>query len=820
MKSKFSKVMAVVMTLVLLLSLAACASKSVSTEEANAKAEDTSAVATETAAKESETVAKAKTEKEDTSDPGYLANDYFKVQNVSNGLYVASSTTTYFANTSEDKAMTFYMKPSDLGEYIFYDETGEYLAAKSGLVVHGVSVYDPIIWKLEAAGNGSFTIYNTTANKYLTQQAGYLVLTDKVYNSSYFTFTRTTGDNPFPEATTNVNITDAKGNEVPVSEAMARPAVGEQIIGYADTHAHLFHNLGSGEVVFSGSTYSPLGITDALKDCTDTHGEQGIWDIWGIAVDGDITHDDTGYPDFNDWPTAFSTTHNQTYYKWLERAYLSGERVMVAQMVNNSVLGEITNLLPPYKNGVTNDMEAAQKQIQAVYGLQDYVDAQCGGEGKGWFHICTTAKEARETIANGQMAVFLGIECDQIFDATEDVVGEYKNGEISESEMNKELDRIDASLQKYYDLGIRSFFPIHAMDNGFGGCQLYQGEIMNIENFLATGEFLEAEDATNVRVYFKELSFLGGQGDANTKGLTETGKWLIRKMIDYKYIIEIDHMSDRAFNDTLDICWEEKYPGMIASHTRILDMFTPSAEAWEQIDIPRMLKLYQLGGFISVMAIETDNGHQICVSDYLEKIIENSAKAKKAGKASYTSVFHKSDYESYGGPYTVPSTWYNINNDTSDDLVLGIGFATDVNGACNLPMLEDQTENNIYGYYDGIFDAVNYDDGSFTALHDGVYSSKVKNVTFDRQTTGNYTFDISADDRAVAHYGLMPDLIKMWESNPDIVNTEATFNAAEGYIRMLERVEKYSDTYPSRDSKYWVDLDDVNGVYDYYSNVK
>ena len=42
----------------------------------------------------------------------------------------------------------------------------------------------------------------------------------------------------------------------------------------------------------------------------------------------------------------------------------------------------------------------------------------------------------------------------------------------------------------------------------------------------------------------------------------------------------------------MDILWEEKYPGIICSHTRILDMFNPEDEAWEQLDIPRMIKIY------------------------------------------------------------------------------------------------------------------------------------------------------------------------------------------------------------------------------------
>ena len=97
----------------------------------------------------------------------------------------------------------------------------------------------------------------------------------------------------------------------------------------------------------------PLGIADALNDCTDLHGVNGAYDIWGKAVDGATTHNTSGYPNFSYWPTSYSTNHEQTYYKWLERSYLAVQRVLVHQCVNNEILGKVTNALPPYKNGVT-----------------------------------------------------------------------------------------------------------------------------------------------------------------------------------------------------------------------------------------------------------------------------------------------------------------------------------------------------------------------------------------------------------------------------------------------------------------------------------
>ena len=85
----------------------------------------------------------------------------------------------------------------------------------------------------------------------------------------------TEGNNPFPEADVNIDFYDEDGNPITTSNVMARPSSGENIIGTADTHAHLCHNKGSGEVVFNGDAFSPLGIADALNDCTD-------WSKWSV----------------------------------------------------------------------------------------------------------------------------------------------------------------------------------------------------------------------------------------------------------------------------------------------------------------------------------------------------------------------------------------------------------------------------------------------------------------------------------------------------------------------------------------------------------
>jgi len=721
-----------------------------------------------------------------------LANHYFKIKSVYNGKYLLGNNAGYEAQAKTfEKGITFYCKASDLGEYILYDQNSKYLNYNVfNAIIRNTSLSDKCRFKVEQYEDGSFSLYSYTMNKYVGIKGTSLVWRNKLDSTCYFLFEETTGSNPFPEAVTGVDFYDEEGNLLDWSEVMSTPSVGENIVGYADTHAHLAHNVASGEVVFNGSAFSPLGISDALSDCTDKHGVNGAYDIWGKAVDGATTHNTYGYPNFGYWPTSYSTNHQQTYYVWLQRSFEAGQRILVHQCVNNEILGEITNALPPYASGTTNDMEAVEKEINFVYKMQDYIDAQCGGPDMGWFRIVTSSEEAREVISQGKMAVFIGIEVDTLFGCKTDYIGEYEAGNISEEEMKAALSNIENQLDTVYDKGVRSIFLIHALNNGFGGCQLYQGELFSIMNYIKTSDFYQPEVSKNKRVFYKQPKANlpeDAQGHGNIEGLTKTGEWLVRELIERHMIIELDHMSDNSLNDVLDIVWEEKYPGIICSHTRILDMFSPEDNAWEQVDIPRMIKIYQLGGMMSPMLWETLTGHQICASDYLEFMIELS----ESNTEPTVGILYNDNYFRYDSNYEVPTTWYNQNDDPSDDLILGVGYGSDVNGACMLPNFDGVKED---------FAEVDYD--SFGALHEGIYKDGIS-VKFNRQVTGNYTFDINGD-RGVAHYGLVPDYWQKMASNSERVNLEATFNSAEAYLRMIKRAESYSDTYPARDESLWI----------------
>ncbi len=832
------------------------------------------------------------------------ANNVFKYANkaytieLDGKLSIQAKGANYIA--AADKAEPFYMKPSALGEYMFYDSDRKFLAATDGAVTRTAELSNNVRWELTYDEDLAALLLSPwradkeSAPNYLTRNGQNLALTASKDDAAKVSFTLTEkAYAKFPEAELNVTFYDEYDNELKSTEFthenyMAKTPVGEKVIGYMDAHAHLNHFLGSGQTNFVGETFNPLGIEKALDDCSFAHGPEGVYDIFGMVVDGHVTHKTGGYPDFPFWPTAYTQTHQQAYYKWIERAWLSGERVFIQQMVSNEILCDLKKQLPGANPAAPcNDMQIADLQIQNMYDMQDYIDAQCGGRGMGWFRICVDAEQARQVISEGKMAVFLALEFDTVFNVDEDIKGIYGEGSDEWATAQKLiLDQLD----RYTAWGITSIFPVHAFNNGFAGSQLYNAPIFGLVNWIERGQWFNVEPAVNPRVRYKEqgieysdaeyadfLSQLGflfpfvpatEAGHSNALGLTETGRWLIEQMIERQLIIEMDHLSDKATHEIMEIVWDAKYPGIIYSHTDILD-FRPdnNQDAYERIDIPNMIKTWQLGGIVTPNLWSTVRGVQEPIVEYLEAVMydrpEDQTRLEMGADVAGISYERFRDFDNDGeadvhprwydgddDPYEIVQSWYMLNDDDRDDLIEGVSFATDVNGACPLPNFKtaalwdesatDWPEDAVFAdyLYDHL-DPVTHEildkkdpmlmdpdgDGkySFGALYDGVYKAGVR-VEFKNQVTGNVSFNIEDPYRAMSHYGLMPDMFRKLHlcrekgdtAETDITDekrtfyTEALFNSAEAYLRMRERTERYTgrddnspSAYPSRNPADW-----------------
>src|SRR3546814_6734106 len=116
-------------------------------------------------------------------------------------------------------------------------------------------------------------------------------------------------------------------------------------------------------------------------------------------------HDTVGWPTFADWPAPGSLTHEQTYYRWLERAWRGGLRIMVNLLVENRVLCEIY----PLKLNPCDEMASVRLQAQRLRELERYIDAQSGGPGEGGFRIVADPDKGRAVANQGNTAAVLGI---------------------------------------------------------------------------------------------------------------------------------------------------------------------------------------------------------------------------------------------------------------------------------------------------------------------------------------------------------------------------------------------------------------------------
>ncbi|HEX8083969.1 MAG TPA: hypothetical protein VF529_06725 [Solirubrobacteraceae bacterium] len=254
-----------------------------------------------------------------------------------------------------------------------------------------------------------------------------------------------------------------------------------------------------------------------------------------------------------------------------------GVRLAGAMVVEDEPLCAIE----PAKSHSCDETETAELQVERLRGLQDYVDAQAGGRGRGWFRIVEGPAAARRAIRAGKLAVVLGFESSNPFGCHERQGG-------------AQCDRaqIDAGIERIHDLGIRTLFVAHWVDNALAGAALEGGD---------KGAFIAGMQLSHTgRPFVTGDCPHPGQGEepagtgplvgrqCNTKGLTELGEYAVRRLMDRHMLIEVDHLSEWARDRVLAIAEERRYP-LVSSHTG-------TGGTWDQSELRR---LFAVGGFAS-----------------------------------------------------------------------------------------------------------------------------------------------------------------------------------------------------------------------------
>jgi hypothetical protein len=453
----------------------------------------------------------------------------------------------------------FRMQATTLGEYLLYGVNEDFLADPgSGTPAPAATPSTAAEWEVNGNLNAGYSLKNKATNNVIP-----------------VTFLSETGCAVYPEGSTGVY------GRTPRSQPP-----NSKVYGWTDAHMHWTGFRLFGSQWHCGRPWHKYGIVYAMPDCAQY--DQGTNGQVRAFIDGRVPgqpYDTVGWPTFGYWPGPTRQAEEGTYWTSVERAWRGGLRVLVVLFVQNEALCDAMTFRDPAPPAFCNDMDNVRQQNQDLEDFEDYIDAQYRGPGKGWLRIVNTPAQARKVINQGKLAVVKGVELSRILDCGETVVNDPEPGCTEAS--------VDAGLDELRDLGITSFFPVHKFDNAFGGTKMDAGAlgpIVNAGNHYKTQHFWNvgacpgsgqdetqptAPIAANIVQLIWDLGLIpptlqvpiyGPPPHCNQRNLTPIGQYLINRMIDRHFIIEIDHMDELTADTTMDIVEARQYPGVVNSH--------------------------------------------------------------------------------------------------------------------------------------------------------------------------------------------------------------------------------------------------------------
>ncbi|MCP4810722.1 MAG: hypothetical protein GY913_10540 [Proteobacteria bacterium] len=659
-----------------------------------------------------------------------------------------------------DVGEPFRLQASDLGTYLLYDSNEGYLTGAyeraTELESDMTTLEDGLVSPAEWVFADGLVLRNRATDLWLGKND----LVGRDWRAQELTLEDAEGCAEFPELSL-----DASG------EVTQTTWDDGDLYGFTDAHSHLLTNNAFGGYMYHGGAYHRLGVEHALPDCAAAHGEMGRRDFFGYVWDGDgndtnlmVTllaslgrgeldvdnHATDGFPTFSDWPNATNrSTHQTQYHRWLERSWMSGLRLVVNHATSNSV---ICNLM--VGEGIAparydcDDMTAVDRTIDEAWAMQDWIDAQHGGPGKGWFRIVTTPAEARQVIQDGKLAVVLGIETSDLFRCN---LTPREGGPVCDEAY------VDEQLDLYWDRGVRAVFPNHKYDNAFTPGDGSNG-FLEAGNFFNSGHFtnqtedcpegvptgfdgggvtlsglLEPRDEfmsdppvdmsdfptspLDVAIDNAEYLLDGSlDGDYCQNGtLTPVGEALFAGLMQRGMLIELDHLPAHSYARAYELLEANDYPAL-GTHGR----------HWDG-------RLFALDGFSGI-------GFGQC---------QDPDDPGSTIRGALSTMELRGEMGSY------PS----------------LGFAFDLNGFAGkregrFVRCEDQTEPIEYPF-----------------------ESYAGDVTFTEPFIGERPVDYNVD--GFVHIGMIPELIE--DARHDAASDEdlePLFRSAEAYVRMWEKAEE------------------------------
>lgn len=433
----------------------------------------------------------------------------------------------------------------------------------------------------------------------------------------------------------------------------------------------------------------------------------------------------SGYPQFTNWPAYNDILHQQMWWEWIKRAKEGGLRVMVALAVNNITLA---TALQPNKQTPIDDQRVGNVQIDE---LKKFV-----GNHQDFMQIAYSPQDLRRIVESDKLAIVIGIELDDIGNMLK---------------VSPTPDMVRHEIRRLYDLGVRYAFPVHVIDNHFGGTAAYETEFALANRFQA-GHWLDLTcsggEGITKRIKFDEVPLeqlnavlklipgIGGQSEPNCAagegyknklGLKPLGYVALDEMMSLGMLIDIDHMSQETANGTLRHTAERT--GKIPA-----DQY-PIVSGHNAIRVPYNSH--------SVSFNDHDSENQRTTDQYREIAARGGIAGVGFGKSNARTFIEEANAV----------------------IALGVpvNFGSDINGLVSMPQTPKcQTDPCIQ------------------------YSA-----SFPPARMGEKVWDYNRD--GVAHIGLFPDFLKHVENlpgGPPLV--DKLYNGAEAFARMWEKAARIS----------------------------
>ncbi len=397
-----------------------------------------------------------------------------------------------------------------------------------------------------------------------------------------------------------------------------------EVRGFADLHVHQSANMAFGGGFVWGD------FNGKMKDCTgENHGFAHKDDTWAGLIEKLVPGTDKKQVHSHarragkDWPNAWDLAdHQQVSENHLYQAWKGGLRLMISVAENHQGLclamkvlhGDVAKL-------PCDDMDSVKLQLRA---LHDFAKEH------KWYRIARDPWEARRIIADGDLAVILGVEVSNLFPK-------------SQGDWEQQLDEL-------YDLGARQFEIAHESDSDFAGSAQQQGGLYAALNLLKQAFKWNWADL------FKRTD-LDGPNAKNTVGLKDDGKDLVAEMMKRKMLISIDHLSRKARDQVIDLVEKKDCYPIIATHTQfdtILDAETKGHTQEYMLTDGTVADIIKTGGVLGLRTAgdaleQVDGCVKLRCKGSSESVAQNVCKGAQIGVAMALG----SDIS--GGPFEMTS---------------------------------------------------------------------------------------------------------------------------------------------------------------------